>query len=70
MDEIRQILWYIAHREEQLHKRQDKLKKQLDTEDVARIDFDAVEEFMENKGRLKELKNLSDRMKSWSEYRV
>lgn len=49
------LRWYIEHRIEYLKNKQVHHKHRLEAEN---LDYDVLREFMENKGRLKELENL------------
>lgn len=54
--------WYVLHRIEYLQNRQNWLRQQLSEESP---NYDLLREFMENKGRLQELRQLSDHMTRW-----
>jgi hypothetical protein len=56
MDQQAQGLWYVEHRIEYLQKRQEILKVRL--EPGSQFDYIALEEYMLNKGALKELNRL------------
>jgi hypothetical protein len=56
MDQQAKGLWYIEHRIEYLQKRQEILKTRL--EFGTQFDYVALEEYMQNKGALKELSRL------------
>lgn len=55
-----QITWYIDHRIEFLENQQKKLRHVLDPE--LPVDFETLGEFLELKGRVKELRNLRQRL--------
>ena len=62
--DISRIRWYVEHRIEFLRHRQQKLRESLESSD-GDPNYDTITEFMENKGRLKELHELSERLERW-----
>lgn len=56
--DLDRMMWYIEHRLEYLEKRQTRLKESIETASSADIDYDALKEFMENKGRVNELMRI------------
>ncbi|MGZ4032276.1 MAG: hypothetical protein ACXVP5_01330 [Tumebacillaceae bacterium] len=66
-NDISRVVWYIENRIEFLQKQQDKLRGLLEVGDPQTTDFDALAEFMENKGRVKELKSILDNINRYSE---
>jgi hypothetical protein len=57
------MTWYIDHRIEYLRNKLSGLRKVLEHQNE--FDYDALREFMEIKGRLKELENLSEHLRDW-----
>jgi hypothetical protein len=55
--------WYIGHRIEYLHNRQKVLKERLKSD--SEFDYTALEEYMRNKGALRELRKLLEHLNRW-----
>ena len=58
------IQWYVEHRLEYLRNRQSSIKTQLEQKTPA-FQYDALKEFMENRGRIEELENILRHSESW-----
>lgn len=61
--DISRIKWYIEHRLEYLENHQLDIKDSI--EQSKELNYDLLKEFMENRGRLRELKNIRDRIEQW-----
>lgn len=59
--------WYTQHRLEYLRNKQETLRSKLDVvaSSVGTFPYDLLQEFMENKGRIKELESLIQRAGRW-----
>lgn len=59
--------WYVEHRLEYLQHRQERLRSELmsETVDSEHFPYDRLREYMENKGRIAELKRLRERSERW-----
>jgi hypothetical protein len=64
-NEMDRVVWYIENRIEFLQKQQEKLRNLLDIADPNATDFDALGEFLENKGRVKELKAILEKIQQF-----
>jgi hypothetical protein len=59
------LIWYLEHRIEYLSNKRDALRKVLEQTDEGTFDYDLLREFMEIKGRLKELQYLIERLREF-----
>ena len=61
------LIWYTEHRLEFLRNRMKELKAKLDIGEISSEDFpyELLLEFMEIKGRIKELENIIEHSKLW-----
>lgn len=64
-NDMDRVVWYIENRIEFLQKQQEKLRGLLDVADPNATDFDALAEFLENKGRVKELKAMLEKIQQF-----
>jgi hypothetical protein len=64
-NEISRVVWYIENRIEYLQKQQEKLRGLLEVADPNATDYDALAEFLENKGRVKELKAVLEKIQRY-----
>ncbi|GMA66132.1 hypothetical protein [Alicyclobacillus fastidiosus] len=60
----RQAEWYVDHRIEYLSNRLNKLREMLEAQN-GQLHYDALKEFLETRGRLKELENIRQHMDDW-----
>ncbi|WAH38683.1 hypothetical protein [Alicyclobacillus dauci] len=59
-----QAEWYLLHRIEFLQNRLDKLRRGLSKE-PSKVDFEDLREFLETRGRVKELENILEHLSDW-----
>jgi hypothetical protein len=59
------MVWYIEHRLEFLRKLRDTLKLTLEGSTADNADFEALREFLDVVGRIRELENLLSHAETW-----
>ena len=61
------LIWYTEHRLEFLRHRMQELKAKLDVDETSSEDFpyELLLEFMEIKGRIKEIESIIEHSKRW-----
>lgn len=56
------LKWYIEHRLEYLYHQQEELLQTLKVDSFHEKEYDALKKYFENSGRIRELKQLSERI--------